>query len=308
MEEQLLNTAEIDSTNTEVTEQLDDVESVIDDQPGTESETNAENEQLNNDASQDEQSEQPSLSDDMEIDLGEGRQSVKFSELKNGYLRQSDYTKKTQVLSEERRTFEAQVQEHEPVKQWVEYIQTNPFLFNQINEAIEQWNNTGYLPLDEVLAESPHAAQYINALMVQVSDLENQLNQVSGQYQETKFGTEMNSVLSDLKNEFKDLVTPEYEQSLVQQAKENGYSVDVIKRIAKGDLADMKLKQLTQNTQKQKVQIEAETIKKLQKNAISSTGSLAQEGVDHQVGYSKMTDSQKKALRERVKRGEAVQF
>lgn len=307
MEEQLQTTAELDSTNTEVIEQFENVESVVDDQPGTESETDAENKQLNNET-EESQTEQPSLTDDLEIDLGEGRNPVKFSELKNGYLRQSDYTKKTQALSEERKQFEQQIQEYEPVKQWVDYIQSNPYLFKQIDQAINEWNNTGYLPLSEVLEESPQAAQYINELMRQVNDLEKQLNDVNGQYQETKFGTEMNSVLSELKNEFKELVTPEYEQSLMKQAKENGFTAEVVKRIAKGDLADMKLKQLSQNTQKQKAQIEAETIKKLQKNATSSTGSLAQEGADHKVGYSSLSAAQKKALRERVLRGEAVQL
>jgi hypothetical protein len=47
------------------------------------------------------------------IDIGEG-QTVRFSELVSGHLRQADYTRKTQALAEERRSFE---QERERINQ-----------------------------------------------------------------------------------------------------------------------------------------------------------------------------------------------
>lgn len=288
----------VESVETEVQETPVDTEIVADDQPIEESETDTATEQP-------EPTEQPLFNDDMEIDLGEGRNPVKLAELKNGYLRQSDYTKKTQELSAQRQEFEALQQEYEPVKGWLDYIQQNPYLFNTINQAIEQWNNLGE-PIELEAVLDTEAGPYINHLITRVSELESELNRVSGEYQETKFGTEMNGVLSDLKAEYKELLTPEYEQSLMQQAKEQGLSPELVKRIAKGDLAEMKLKSAT--SQKQKQQIEAETIKKIQQNAVSSTGSLGQEGAEHNVGYSNMSAADKKALRDRVLRGEHVQL
>lgn len=288
----------VESVETEVQETPVDTELVADDQPGTESETDTATEQP-------EPTEQPLFNDDMEIDLGEGRNPVKLAELKSGYLRQSDYTKKTQELSAQRQEFEALQQEYEPVKGWLDYIQQNPYLFNTINQAIEQWNNLGE-PIELEAVLDTEAGPYINHLITRVSELESELNRVSGEYQETKFGTEMNGVLSDLKAEYKELLTPEYEQSLMQQAKEQGLSPELVKRIAKGDLAEMKLKSAT--SQKQKQQIEAETIKKIQQNAVSSTGSLGQEGAEHNTSYSTMSAADKKALRDRVLRGEHVQL
>ena len=55
-------------------------------------------------------------------------------------------------------------------------------------------------------------------------------------------------------------------------------------------------------------QKEQEVIKKLQNNSKTSVGALDREGVNHNVGYSSMSAAEKKALRERVLRGETVQF
>jgi hypothetical protein len=56
-----------------------------------------------------------------------------------------------------------------------------------------------------------------------------------------------------------------------------------------------------------KAQSEQAAIQKLQQNANASPGSLGA-GAEHKVGYSNMSDSDKKALRERVLRGETVQL
>ncbi|WP_203289845.1 hypothetical protein [Metabacillus sp. cB07] len=54
-------------------------------------------------------------------------------------------------------------------------------------------------------------------------------------------------------------------------------------------------------------QKEQEAIQKLQTNALSSPGALG-DGAEHKVGYSNLSSADKKALRERVLRGENVQF
>ena len=52
---------------------------------------------------------------------------------------------------------------------------------------------------------------------------------------------------------------------------------------------------------------EQEAIQKLQQNTLSTPGSLGA-GAEHKTGYSNLSDADKKALRERVLRGENVQF
>ncbi|MEH7082962.1 hypothetical protein V7139_09540 [Neobacillus drentensis] len=52
-------------------------------------------------------------------------------------------------------------------------------------------------------------------------------------------------------------------------------------------------------------QKEQEAIQKLQTNALSTPGSLGA-GADHKVGYSNLSDADKKALRDRVLRGEQI--
>lgn len=50
------------------------------------------------------QAEEPAITDDTEIVIGDG-EAVTLRELRDGYLRQSDYTRKTQALSQEREAF-----------------------------------------------------------------------------------------------------------------------------------------------------------------------------------------------------------
>jgi len=262
-----------------LSEQLSQAE-VADEQPETDSETEAEEsaesqeaeeaaEQTEEEATEDnteeteqEQEEKPSIDDDTLIDMGEDRQPITLKELKNGYLRQSDYTKKTQALAAERKEFEAEKQQYEPVKQWLDYINANPYLFQQINQAIETWNNTGILPLEEVI--NTEAGPYINHLMRENARLQQELDQLKGEYQTTKFNSEFSALINELKGEYGDLITPEYEEELRKQAEEYGYPADVMKKIAKADLAEKKLAQV----QKESKKAEARTKQKLREQKL----------------------------------------
>lgn len=62
---------------------------------------------------------------------------------------------------------------------------------------------------------------------------------------------------------------------------------------------EQKLSQIAKQTQQ-------ETIRNINQNAASSTGSLGAEGNEEKHGYSSLTAAEKRELRERVKRGEAV--
>jgi hypothetical protein len=258
-----------------LSEQLSQAE-VVDEQPTTDSETEAEEsaevsaeegedtaEPTEEEQQEEEKKdEKPALDDDTLIDMGEDRQPITLKELKNGYLRQSDYTKKTQKLAEERKAFEAEKQQYEPVKQWLDYIQANPYLFQQINQAIEQWNNTGVLPLDEVI--NTEAGPYINHLMAENARLQKELDQLKGEYQSTKFNAEFSALANELRGEYGELFTPEYEAELKAQFEENGYPVDVMRKIAKADLAEKKLAQV----QKESKKAEAKTKQKLREQKL----------------------------------------
>jgi hypothetical protein len=268
MSEELQSAPESQDWSSYLSEQLSEV---ADDQLETESETEEvsedievtdDSEVVESDETTEEVEEAPLFNDDTEIDLGEGRNPVKLAELKNGYLRQSDYTKKTQALSDERKTFESERAELEPVKGWLEYINTNPYLFQQINNAIQEWNQTGVLPLEEVI--NTESGPYINHLMSENSRLQKELDRISGEYQTTKFDGDMKALVNDLKAEYGDLIDSEYEQSLITQAKEQGLSIDVLKRIAKGDLAEKKLQQTQQESKK----VEAKTKQKIRETKL----------------------------------------
>jgi hypothetical protein len=145
----------------------------------------------------------------------------------------------------------------------MEYINSNPYLIQRFNEAVQAWNNVGELaPLEEVL--DTEAGPYINHLISENNRMQKELDQISGEYQSTKFNSEMNTLVSDLKAEYGELITPEYETSLRQQAEEQGLSADVLKRIAKGDLAELKLQQTQQDSKK----VEAKTKQKIRETKL----------------------------------------
>lgn len=87
--------------------------------------------------------------DDEEYDDGDDRapldmsstvevdgEEVTVAELKNGHLRQKDYTRKTQELAEHRKTMEAQYAEIE--RERAEYAQLLPAMAQRIEQAVEQ--------------------------------------------------------------------------------------------------------------------------------------------------------------------------
>jgi hypothetical protein len=210
------------------------------------------------DADKDDSDDQP-LNDDTDVDLGEGRQPVKLSELKQGYLRQSDYTKKTQVLADERQTFETERTQMAPIKQMSDFLGANPYLREQIQTFIQEFTTTGTIPLQEALQDAAYG-QYINTLMGQNERLVKENADLKGKYGDLEFGTGMDKAIAELRSEYKGLITPEYEQQLRDQAKTEQLKPDMLKRLAKGDLAEKKLKQNSKSAK----DIEAETIQNIQ--------------------------------------------
>lgn len=247
------------------------IEGVEDEQPETDSETEPEEatadeqDEVEPDSSEEEEEEKPEeegLTDDTDIDLGEDKKPVKLKELKDGYLRQADYTKKTQEVARQREEIDREKEEMKPIKEWAEYIESNPYLFHQIDNAIKEWNNTGVLPVEDIVANAG-VSKYVNHLMSENSRLQKELESVTGEYQTTKFTTEMNTLASELKEEYGELVTDEYMTTLQNEAKEHGYSAEVAKKIAEGELAKKKLHQEHKDTKKMQRETEAKTVQNM---------------------------------------------
>jgi hypothetical protein len=253
---------------------------VDEDQPEAESETPEEEEATETDdtleaqeeveptADEEASDDQDSFNDDTEIDLGEGRQPVKLSELKAGFLRQSDYTKKTQALADERKAFETEREEVQPYKEWMDYWNQNPWLLQQLDQAVQTWQKTGQIDVEEIMQDAGYA-KYLNHYMAENTRLKKELDSIKGEYETTKLSTSMNTLVSDLKAEYGDLVTPEYETKLRDRAKEQGLSTDVIKEIAEGHLSKQQLQQEKAKAKKVTKETEANTIQKLQEKRTS---------------------------------------
>jgi hypothetical protein len=94
-------------------------------------------------------------------------------------------------------------------------------------------------------------------------------------------------------NEFPDVKPEDIPKEVFILQKEKGLSlIDAYLRTSYKSLSQKK---------------EQEAIQKLTQNALSTPGSLGA-GTEHKTGYSSLTDSDKKALRDRVLRGENVQL
>lgn len=262
-----------------------------DDQPdeesedyGDETELEAESEE-EDDAEADEdqpdgesEEEAPAFNDDTEIDLGSDRQPVKLSELKEGYMRTSDYTKKTQELATQRKEVETQAESLKPIKEWHDHITQNPWLWQQLNAAITEFANTETLPLEEVLQDAQYG-KYINHLLHENTKLKSENQKLSGDFEGIKLTTEMGKLQSELATEYGDLVTPEYMQSLQNRAKEEKLSPTTLKEIAEGHLAKEKLKATGTTNKKELRKAEAKAVQSIaetRKNAPAQPKATAQ--------------------------------
>jgi hypothetical protein len=203
------------------------------------------------------------FNDDTEVDLGEGRQPVKLAELKQGYLRQSDYTKKTQELATQRKEFETERQEWEPVKQLNDFLTNNPWLSEQITGFVKEFQQTGAISIEEALNDAVHG-QYINHLLAENKKLTKELDGLRGEHEGLKLSSEMTKLQNELKAEYGDLVTDEYMNTLQERGKAEKLSVATLKEIAEGNLTKQKLQQTQTDKKKLTKETEAKTIQKLQ--------------------------------------------
>lgn len=252
----------VDSEATEEEQPEPAVEEVQEDQ----SEGSAEPEEAG-ESEGEEKPEENGLSDDTQIDMGDG-QLMTLGELKKGYLRQSDYTRKTQALAEERKAFEAERNALAPVKKLSDFLAANPYVREQVQRFIREFSQTGRIPIEEALQDAVYG-QYINALMAQNEQLRRELETVRAQLGEVQFTGTMRELKAQLKAEYGDLATDEYLASLEERAKTENIPLNVLKEIADAHLAKEKLAREQKARAKAAKQAEAKTYQKLREKADS---------------------------------------
>lgn len=161
----------------------DQISGLLNDDLSFEESTDEQPEELSTEPSQ--QPEEESIPEDFKVKIKVNgvEQEVSLSELKNGYQRQSDYTQKTQQLSEDRKQLEAQTQEY------TQYLQSIPMLAQvataNINEATAKLYSPEFIGLAETdpaqyIAEKAKLERIIN----QNYNAQQQMQQQFQQYQE----------------------------------------------------------------------------------------------------------------------------
>lgn len=199
-----------------------------------------------------------------------------------------------------------------PYDQAPDYIQKG-MNYEKVSQRAEEYQQhldrvaklTGYQTHDELLSALEEAereqerAKYQEAgidpdqfqkLVSELPEIQ-QFREIQKQQEESQ---QLQTEYNELAAEFPD-VTPENIPAEVWQLKgERGISLmDAYLRVNYKSLGQQK---------------EQEAIQKLQQNQQSSTGALGAEGAEHQTSYSQLSAADKKALRERVLRGENVQL
>lgn len=130
--------------------------------------------------------------------------------------------------------------------------------------------------------------EYVQPLNQKLSQYEQELESIRRQEAVRAIESEVQT----LRGKYDDF--GKYESQVFELAMNKGYSLEDAYVIAS-------YPDKIQNT---KLQAEQEAIQKLNQNAVTSTGPLGKDGPEEQYGYMSMTPSERKAYREKVKRGQ----
>lgn len=102
--------------------------------------------------------------------------------------------------------------------------------------------------------------------------------------------------VTDLKGKYSDF--EKYQDQVFDMAIKHGYRLEDAYRLA---TYDDKLSSIAKQT-------EAETIKKIQQNGATSTGSLGAEGAEHKTGFTALSKEAQRRMIEEVKQGKRTTF
>lgn len=181
---------------------------------------------------QDEQPEKDSANDVIELEIDGEKVALTKDEVKNGYLRQQDYTQKTQALAKERQD------QAEFVKSQMESVtQMSRELgqLHQIDATLQQYQNVDWqrLRAEDPLSYSTHLAEF-NDLRARRGDVVQQIGQKQQQLtakQAELFATQTKEAADHMAK-----VVPGFGESHLKQMKDfglkHGFTADELGKIA----------------------------------------------------------------------------
>lgn len=128
----------------------------------------------------------PEITDDIEVEIDGDK--ITLGELRNGYLRQSDYTKKTMSLAEQRKAYEKELAE---AKEYIlainDYYKNNP---DKYNEMVEFYNNNGEVTVKDKGDEGKTSVQKA----MRNPEYDNQLKKIMQEQEQLKRDVRMREI------------------------------------------------------------------------------------------------------------------
>jgi len=173
----------------------------------------------------------PSADEDVEVEVkGKKYKASQIEEYEKGYLRQSDYTRKTQSLSEKEKQWEAERQEYNQLKNYVgALIQRDPNLINYAQQLLSgqqpqsAMNNSAYADdpyMKEIINTRQSTQQAINQLWQQQQELnariheqelEREINALQRKYPKMDVDKVLNTVATQPQMDMEELAKQSHE-------------------------------------------------------------------------------------------------
>lgn len=180
--------------------------------------------------------EEPSPASTYRVQTTDGEVDVPLDELKNGYMRQSDYTRKTQQVAEERKSAESELGHLQAERQrYAEQLTNVEQALNQQEPTQEQWdqlykeNPLEYTRQRDVLRDRKEALEKVRAEQQQMQ--QQQLAELQGQAQQRM--AHEREQLPELIPEWRDEKVAQKEKTaLITFAQRYGYSEQELSNIS----------------------------------------------------------------------------
>ena len=180
--------------------------------------------------------EDPSPASTYRVQTADGEVDVQLDELKNGYMRQSDYTRKTQQVAEERKSAETELGHLQAERQrYAEQLTNVEQALNQQEPSQEQWdqlykeNPLEYTRQRDVLRDRKEALASVREEQKQMQ--QQQYAELQGQAQQRM--AQERELLPQLIPEWRDeKIAKEEKTALITFAQQYGYSEQELSSIS----------------------------------------------------------------------------
>jgi putative component of toxin-antitoxin plasmid stabilization module len=134
--------------------------------------------------------------------------------------------------------------------------------------------------------------EHLEPLKKQVAQFEQEKESL----RQERLQVQINAELTDLKTKYPDF--EKHQEKVFDMAINQGYKLEDAYKVA---TYEEKLSGIAKQT-------EAETIKKIQQNAVAGTGALGSEGTEHKTGFAAMSKDEQRRMIEEVKQGKRTSF